>query len=243
VSSWPARISATSPRVRLGQTTDTYDSQGQIIEVSDRIPERAEVEAALAGFRGPQQQVPPAFSAIKQGGQKSYDLARRGEAVALAPRPVEFYSLALCEWEPRELTLEAHCSAGTYIRSLAHDLGQRLGCGAHLSGLRRTASGNLRLQGAVPLADLQAAFGRGDWQQYLLPADQAVPDWPAVSLTESAAANIRQGRAVPFASGPHEGYGRAYNPAANFSPCCGRTRRPAFGAQTKSSAITSHRPN
>jgi tRNA pseudouridine55 synthase len=203
-------------RIHLGQATDTYDSQGRVMSTTDRLPERAEVEKALARFLGPQQQVPPAFSAIKQGGQKSYDLARRGDAVALAPRPVEFYALELREWGPPELTLEAHCSAGTYIRSLAHDLGQRLGCGAHLAGLRRTASGNLRLEEAVTLANLQAAFARGDWQRYLRPAEQAVPDWPAVQLTEAMAADIRQGRSVPFGSGTHEGYGRAYNPAGEF---------------------------
>jgi tRNA pseudouridine55 synthase len=209
-----------SARIRLGQATDTYDSQGQVVAASDQLPERVAVEAALAGFHGRQQQVPPAFSAIKRGGQKSYDLARRGEAVELAARPVEFYSLELCEWEPPELTLEVHCSAGTYIRSLAHDLGHGLGCGAHLSGLRRTASGSLRLEEAINLAALQAAFARGDWQQYLRPADHAVPEWPAVPLSEAATADIRQGRSVPFGPGAPEvsaaAYGRAYNAAGEF---------------------------
>jgi tRNA pseudouridine55 synthase len=208
-------------RIRLGTTTDTYDSQGQVQAVSDQpLPEKAAVEAALAEFRGPQQQVPPAYSAIKQGGQKSYDLARRGEAVELAPRPVEFYSIELRDWQPPELTLEAHCSAGTYIRSLAHDLGQRLGCGAHLSGLRRTASGSLRLEEAVTLADLQSAFARGDWRKYLRPADEAVADWPAVRLTDASVADVRQGRPVRFGAaetnGALEGFGRAYNPAGEF---------------------------
>ena len=207
-------------RVRLGQTTDTYDAQGQVTSTNAQLPDLAAVEAALAQFRGPQQQVPPAFSAIKRGGQKSYDLARRGEAVELEPRPVEFYSLELCDWAPPELTLEAHCSAGSYIRSLAHDLGQRLGCGAHLSALRRTASGSLLLEEAVTLAELQEAFTRGDWQQFLRPADQAVADWPAVHLTPDGAAAIRQGRAVALETGSAPGaapiYGRGYNPAGEF---------------------------
>jgi tRNA pseudouridine55 synthase len=204
-------------RLRLGQTTDTYDSQGQVVANYDGpLPDREAVEAALAAFRGRQQQVPPAFSAIKRDGQKSYELARRGEAVELPARPVEFFTLELCEWEPPELTLEAHCSAGTYIRSLAHDLGQVVGCGAHLSGLRRTASGALSVEAAVTLADLEAAFTRGDWHQYLRPADQAVADWPAVSLTETAVADIRQGRAVAAPAGTPPGYGRAYNPAGEF---------------------------
>ena len=152
--------------------------------------------------------------------------ARRIDAVAdvemdaegLEARPVEFYSLELLEWEPPELTLEAHCSSGTYIRSLAHDLGQRLGCGAHLSALRRTACGSLKLANAASLADLQAAFSRGDWQRYLLPADRAVADWPAVQLSPEGAAAVRQGRAVPFAesAAPGADYGRGYNPAGEF---------------------------
>ena len=118
------------------------------------------------------------------------------------------------------MTLDVHCSAGTYIRSLAHDLGQRLGCGAHLTALRRTASGNLRVEDAVPLAALQDAFTRQDWRQYLRPADLAVADWPAVHLSAEDTARVRRGQAVPMDSGPGdlagEPLGRAYNPAGDF---------------------------
>ena len=201
--------------VRLGQTTTTYDAQGEVTAQSADLPTQAQVEAALAEFRGPQQQKPPAFSAIKRGGQKAYEMARRGEAVDLPARPVEILSLELSACGERECTLKVHCSAGTYIRSLAHDLGQRLGCGAHLSALRRTASGGLRLADAVTLDELQAAFERGDWRRLVLPADAAVPEWPAVRLAPEGEMRVRRGQPVPLEAegGP---FGRAYNSAGEF---------------------------
>ncbi len=207
-------------RLRLGQATNTYDAQGEVTSTSDLIPDQDAVDAALAGFRGSQQQVPPAFSAIKRGGQKAYDLARRGETVVLDARPVVFFSIELMEWQPLELVLDVHCSAGTYIRSLAHDLGQRLGCGAHLSGLRRTASGTLSVDQAVPLDRLQAAFAAGDWRQFLHPAAEALADWPMVALTEDETARVLRGQFVPFESAmpglaPQQ-LGRAYNAAGEF---------------------------
>jgi tRNA pseudouridine55 synthase len=207
-------------RVRLGQATTTYDSQGSVTATSSAIPGRPAVEAALAAFRGPQQQVPPAFSAVKRAGQKAYELARRGEAVVLEARPVVIYSLELVDWQPPELALDVHCSAGTYVRSLGHDLGQHLGCGAHLSGLRRTASGSLSVSEAVALDALQGAFARLDWTQYLRPADTALLDWPAVHLTSEAAARVRRGQAVPLEIGDSHAeisrLGRAYNPAGQL---------------------------
>jgi tRNA pseudouridine55 synthase len=201
--------------VRLGQTTNTYDAQGQVTAESATLPGREAVQAALSEFRGPQQQTPPAFSAIKRGGQRAYDLARRGEAVAMEPRPVEILSLELTEWRPPLCVLDVHCSAGTYIRSLAHDLGGRLGCGAHLAGLRRTASGRLSLTGAVDLTTLQAAFAAGDWQQYLEPADSAVSDWPAVRLTLEDERRVLHGQAVPLDAADGD-LGRAYNARGEF---------------------------
>jgi tRNA pseudouridine55 synthase len=206
-------------RLRFGQTTNTYDSQGQVTATSLDIPDQPTVEAALDGFRGAQHQVPPAFSAIKRGGQKAYDLARHGETVVLEARPVVIYGLELVDWQPPEAVLEVQCSAGTYIRSLAHDLGQRLKCGAHLTALRRTASGNLRVDDAVPLAVLQDAFARQAWRRYLRPADLAVADWPAVQLSAGGAARVRRGQSVPMEGAVNvagEALGRAYNPAGDF---------------------------
>ena len=207
-------------QLRFGETTNTYDSQGEVTATSNILPDRLAIEAALTHFRGAQQQVPPAYSAIKRGGQKAYDLARRGETVVLEARPIVIYSLELVDWQPPEAVLDVRCSAGTYIRSLAHDLGQRLGCGAHLSALRRTESGNLRVDDAVPLAALEAAFARQDWRQYLLPADLAVADWPAVQLSAEDAARVRLGQSVLMQGGLIDAggaaLGRAYNPAGDF---------------------------
>ena len=207
-------------RVRLGQATDTYDAQGQVTSTCEIVPERAAVEAALERFRGPQQQVPPAFSAIKRGGQKAYELARRGETVTLEARAVTIYSLELVEFQSPEILLDVVCSAGTYVRALAHDLGQRLGCGAHLAALRRTASGSLSVSQAVTLDILRDAFARGDWAQYLLPADAALADWPAVRLEAPGAARVLQGQAVPMGAAQpaaaEQTLARAYNPAGQF---------------------------
>jgi len=206
--------------VRLGQATTTYDAQGEVTSTSSVLPDLPAVEAALASFRGPQQQVPPAFSAIKRGGQKAYDLARRGETVVLEPRAVVFESLTVVDWQPPDVWVEVHCSAGTYVRSLAHDLGQRLGCGAHLAALRRTASGSLQVMQAVTLEALQTAFAQHDWHRYLLPADTALADWPAVRLSGEAAARVQQGQAVRSEPGTDLPAGaalaRAYNPAGEF---------------------------
>jgi tRNA pseudouridine55 synthase len=202
-------------RVRFGQSTTTYDAAGAIVTESADRPSREAVEEALVKFRGPIQQRPPAYSAIKHEGQRAYALARRGEAVELPPRPVEIYSLELRDWSPPECALDVVCSAGTYIRSLAHDLGQTLGCGAHLRALRRTASGNFHVNEAVTLDELQRAFSAADWRRYLRRADSALADWPEVGLSAEAAARIQQGQAIPLEEYADE-WARAYNPAGEF---------------------------
>lgn len=208
-----------SARLRLGATTDTYDAQGAVTYAhAGPLPDREQAEAALATFRGSGLQVPPQYSAIKRGGQKAYEAARRGEALALEPRPVTFFSLELVSWELPECVVDVHCSAGTYIRSLAHDLGQALGCGAHLAALRRTASGALEVSEAVADDTLTEAMAAGEWQQYLRPADLALADWPAVHVSAEAAARLRHGQAIgPAAPGAEPaGFARAYGPAGDF---------------------------
>ncbi|NDJ61826.1 MAG: tRNA pseudouridine(55) synthase TruB, partial [Chloroflexi bacterium] len=129
--------------VHLGVTTDTYDAEGEITaqRPSDHLSE-ADVRDALGAFVGALEQVPPMYSAIKQGGRKLYDLARAGEVVERPPRPVHIHALEVVAWQPPQVTLDVTCSPGTYIRSLAYDLGAALGVGAHLAGLMRTASGS-----------------------------------------------------------------------------------------------------
>ena len=202
-------------RVRFGQATNTYDADGEVTAASSQLPERAAVEAALAPLRGPIQQRPPAFSAIKRGGQRAYTRARRGEAVELEPRPVTIHALELTDWAPPEASLLVRCTAGTYIRSLAHDLGQALGCGAHLTALRRTAAGHFDLAAAVSLAQLQADFAAGAWTRHCRPMDEAVPAWPAVRLTADEAWRVQHGQMLRLTAADTE-FGRAYNPAGEF---------------------------
>lgn len=184
--------------LRLGATTDTYDAEGKI--TSSRPVEHiteAQFEEALQKYVGKIEQVPPPYSAVKVKGRKAYEMARQGEEVDLAPRTITVYSLELLEWAPPEAVIDVYCSSGTYVRSLAYDLGETLGCGAHLVGLRRTKSGRFTLRDAVPLRKLKDAFEDGTWYQYLIPAAEALSDWPAVELSEEEIDNIRHGHRVP----------------------------------------------
>jgi len=149
-------------RARLGVTTDTYDAEGQVVAEAEVEASRAQVEAALAQFRGQIAQVPPMYSAIKHQGTSLHRLARQGIEVEREPRPVEIFRLELTAWEPPECTLEMTCSRGTYVRSLVHDLGQTLGCGAYLTGLIRLASGDFA-DSARRLCQGQA-IANSEWQ-------------------------------------------------------------------------------
>lgn len=181
-------------QVHLGVTTDTYDAEGSVLQERDVSPiQRSDVEAQLGKFLGDIQQIPPMYSAIKQGGRKLYDLARAGETVEREARAVRIDSLDIIDWSPPEFTLDVVCSAGTYIRSLAYDLGEALGVGAHLSGLSRVASGMFRLDDAILLDDLLAAE---DWSKYLVSPQIALSDWPAVALSAEDTQHILHGRSV-----------------------------------------------
>ncbi len=204
--------------VRLGVSTTTYDAAGEV--VAERpLPalERAGLEQALAPFRGTIAQVPPPFSAIRQGGRHLYQRARAGEAVSPPPRQVHISRLALLSWEPPVLTLEVSCGSGTYIRSLAHDLGERLGCGAHLSGLVRLQVGPLDIATALTPEELAAAVERGEAAAVLLPVDLPVRHWPAVQLDERQARDLANGRPLALeTAGGADGWARAYDPAGRL---------------------------
>ncbi|HEY74902.1 MAG TPA: tRNA pseudouridine(55) synthase TruB [Thermoflexia bacterium] len=199
-------------RIRLGIATDTYDAEGQVVEERPVEVARADVEAALDRFRGRILQVPPMYSAIKRKGQPLYRLARQGITVEREPRPVEIYELRLTGWEPPDLTLEITCSPGTYVRSLAHDLGQVLGCGAHLAGLVRLASGDFRLEDAVPLEELTP----DRLPEVLLPPDAALRRYPALHLDGQTARAVRSGRAIAGPPPEGEPLARAYGPDGSF---------------------------
>ena len=183
--------------IRLGGTTDTYDAEGKFTPTKDpsNITE-AEFEEALKTFVGEIEQTPPPYSAVKVQGRKAYEMARKGEEVELEPRTITVHHLEVLEWTPPEVVIDVHCSSGTYVRSLANDLGKKLGCGAYLVGLRRTKSGKFTLRDAVPLRKLQEAFNAGNWYQYLIPAAEALGDWPAVELNPDEVEAVRHGHRV-----------------------------------------------
>jgi tRNA pseudouridine55 synthase len=206
VSASDKRYQAT---VRLGSTTDTYDSEGQFTSsgsVEDISEEQ--FEDALGQFIGEIEQVPPPYSAVKVKGKKAYEMARKGEEVELKPRKIQVFSLELLEWAPPEAVIDVYCSSGTYVRSLANDLGKALGCGAHLVGLRRTKSGQFSLRDAVSLRRLREAFDAGDWYQFLIPAAEALSDWPVLELDAEQVEKVRHGHRVMADSGA-EGWARA----------------------------------
>lgn len=180
--------------VRLGQTTDTYDAEGDVVDERPfaHLTESA-IENALDNFRGPIEQLPPLYSAIKVNGQPMYKLARQGKTVARKPRPVTIYGLELLAWEPPNLRLRVDCSTGTYIRSLAYDLGERLGCGGHIIELRRTAVGEFTLAKAVALDAVQP----DNWHTHLLPGDRAVQQLPRLDVDEETAVSLLHGRPIP----------------------------------------------
>lgn len=183
-------------RVHLGIVTDTYDREGQII--SEREASHITYEAVLRmlpQFTGQIMQMPPMYSAIKQGGRKLYAMARAGEAVERLPRPVTIDSISIQDWSAPQFVLDVVCSAGTYIRSLAYDVGEALGVGAHLAGLTRMASGCFGLEDAVSLDDLLES---GDWQRYVLPPDSVLGQFPRIQLDAEAAEHVVQGRAFQY---------------------------------------------
>ena len=183
--------------VRLGVATDTFDTAG--VPVSEADPSgvsREQVEEALAAFRGEIEQVPPLFSAIKHAGEPLYRYARSQREVQPQPRRVVIYRLQLLDFQPPLVSIELECGKGTYVRSLAHDLGQRLGCGAHLASLVRLRVGPFALEDACTLPRLEQAFDQGRWQEFLLPPDAALAHWPRIDLTEEQATAVRFGQAL-----------------------------------------------
>lgn len=181
----------------LGTSTTTYDAEGEIVAQHPVPPlERQSLEQILATFQGAIEQVPPPFSAVRQGGRRLYERARRGEAVAARPRRVQIYRLQLLSWEPPLLTVEIECGSGTYVRSLAHDLGERLGCGAYVAALTRLRVGPMTLDGALLPERIEELIARGALEEVLLPIDLPVRHWPAVVLREGAVRALLDGRAL-----------------------------------------------
>jgi tRNA pseudouridine55 synthase len=187
--------------IQLGTTTDTYDADGRVLSTTSVDISEKQFDDVLQSFVGQIEQVPPPYSSVKVKGRHAYDMARNGEEVDLEPRTINVYNLDLLEWAPPEAVIDVYCSSGTYVRSLAHDLGEKLGCGAHLIGLRRTKSGRFTLRDAVPLRKLREAFENDTWQNLIIPAAEALTDWPAVELTTEQLDIVRHGRRIPAETG------------------------------------------
>jgi tRNA pseudouridine55 synthase len=181
--------------VHFGYSTNTYDDEGE--RTSEEIAvllDQAGLEAALQAFRGPFDQVPPPVSAKKIGGRKAYDLARKQQPVELKPVPIEVYSLDILGIEGPEARVRVHCSAGTYLRGIAHEAGQAMGCGAVLKSLRRIASGDFKIESARTLEELAALVAENRLPEALIPAAQLLPDFPSEMVDAITVGQIRNGR-------------------------------------------------
>jgi tRNA pseudouridine55 synthase len=187
----------------FGASSTTDDLEGELSPHPGPAPVREAVEAALVSFRGPQEQVPPAFSAVQVEGRRAYAMARAGQAPTLRPRSVIIERLELVEWDDADPTrpiavLEVECSAGTYVRSLARDLGAAVGSGAYLGALTRTRSGGFALGEAVSVDAVRAAAADGPeaLRAMLLPVDAGLESWPAVRLDAMELADVTRGRFI-----------------------------------------------
>lgn len=181
-------------QIRFGATTTTYDGAGELLDrrCADHI-NRADIENALPLFIGDIKQVPPMYSAIKVSGKKLYDLARQGQTIEREPRPITIHSLKILAWRNPILELEIECGSGTYIRSLAHDLGAELGVGGYLAGLTRTASGAFMLSDGLPL---EAITDSGEWLRHITSPYDALTQYTRVKLDAEDIRSLRHGRFI-----------------------------------------------
>ena len=181
--------------LKLGQRTSTGDLEGEVIEQRPVVDiDRAAIDAACARFTGTIDQVPPMHSALKKDGKALYEYARAGMEVERAPRRVTIHAIDVIDWQPADamLVLDVRCSKGTYVRTLAEDIGTALGCGAHLAALRRTGTGTLRVEDALTLDQLEA-MDESEREQRLLPPDALLADWPAIALDQAEAGRFLSG--------------------------------------------------
>jgi len=200
---------------QLGVVTNTGDAEGEVID-RQAVPELDEqaIESVLQDFRGTIQQIPPMFSALKHKGERLYDLARQGIEVERQPRTVTIHELTLLNYHDGVLELEAECSKGTYIRTLAEDIGAAIGCGAHVTQLRRLTVGPFQDPGAmVTLEQLEKMFeeNRDELGSLLMPIDSALMHWPDVRLNADLSYYLLQGQAVQVPRAPSKGWVRLYN--------------------------------
>ena len=178
--------------LRLGQRMSTGDLEGELVEERPVAVDRAKLDAVIAQFTGAIDQLPPMHSALKKDGKALYEYARAGQTVERDTRRVTIHALDIVDWQDAQVVIDVRCSKGTYIRTLAEDIGEALGCGAHLTGLRRTASGPLALTGAVTLAALEA-MTEPERLACLQPVDTLLADWPSLALAADEAGKFLTG--------------------------------------------------
>ncbi len=205
--------------IRLGVTTDTADAEGQVLETRPVTVTMAELEAALDSFRGEIMQIPPMHSALKKDGKPLYEYARAGIEIERAPRPVTIHAIRLTAFAPatETVSISVDCSKGTYIRTLAQDIGEILGCGAHLAGLRRTRIGSLQLESGLTLSALDALSGP-ERDARLAPVDSLLMALPEALLEAADAGRLAHGQAVRW-SGSAEGRFRVYGDGRFLGLC------------------------
>jgi tRNA pseudouridine55 synthase len=203
--------------INFGTATDTYDAEGTITATASTADlTLTMIKEALEQFRGPQMQYPPLYSAIKIQGQAAYKRARAGEAFEVNPRPIVIYSLEILEWIPPRLTLAIDCSKGTYIRSLAHDLGSQVGCYAHLESLVRTRSGPFTLSNSITLEQFSGAVETNAIHHYAFPLDKALEHYPAIKLDVETAGRVKHGSTFNVAVANNSGRARVYDISGAF---------------------------
>lgn len=227
---------------RLGVETDTQDLTGRVTAESERLPEPEVIYQAAAAFVGEIEQTPPRYSALHHQGERLYKLARRGVEVEAPPRQVVVYRLEVREVALPRVTLLVECGKGTYVRTLAHDLGRVLGCGAHLTALSRLAVGPFRLEAALPLEMVEKAHSREEIMEHLIPPAQCLPRLTVVQVDGAQARRLAQGQALPWpengladgekvrvltgeslvavAAVRRQGMGKVLAPVRVFSPPC-----------------------
>jgi len=196
--------------IELGVATDTYDASGRIIQRGDPSGiSQGQLESALSSFCGLIRQIPPMHSAVKYQGKPLYELARAGITVERRSRIAKIRKLELVDWQLPVATIEIVCGKGTYIRSLAYDLGQTLGCGAYLKSLIRLRCGPFEIRDAVSVPQLEDAFRYGYWQSLIYPIDSVLLHWAAMVVNNDAGQSIKNGRPLVLENG-EEGEGNSY---------------------------------
>lgn len=200
--------------LRLGISTDTQDITGNTLKSSNSLPSKAELEQALSAFKGEISQIPPMYSAIKVGGRKLYELARRGESVERKPRRVTIEKLEIVGENDGDYILDVVCSKGTYIRTLCNDIGDTLGCGGCMSSLRRVKAGAFSIEKAHTIDEIQAAADNGGLDEIIIPVDRLFSAYPELTVRDTAEKKLRNGNVIKLAA-PNGTY-RVYTETGGF---------------------------